>query len=48
MSAGEVIADMDMVGTLEVDVMSEAIVNAVRHAKGAYGFRGFFIDQEGK
>lgn len=40
MSVGEVMADMDMVGTLAADVMSEAILNAVKHAKGAYGFRG--------
>lgn len=39
---------MHMVRILEADVMSEAIVNAVRHAKEAYEFRGFFIDQEGK
>lgn len=40
MSVGGVMADMDMVGTLAADVMSEAILNAVKSAKGAYGFRG--------
>jgi L-aminopeptidase/D-esterase-like protein len=38
MSVGEVCADLDMVATLSADVMAEAILNAVRHAKSAYGF----------
>jgi len=37
-SAGEVSADQDLVGTLAAEVVSEAIANAVRHAEGAYGF----------
>ena len=37
-SAGEVSADQDLVGTLTAEVVSEAIANAVRHAEGAYGF----------
>lgn len=37
-SAGEVSADQDLVGTLAAEVVSEAIANAVRHAQGAYGF----------
>ncbi|WP_405322384.1 P1 family peptidase [Frisingicoccus sp.] len=37
LSVGNVSADPDMVGTLAADVMSEAIINAVKHAKSAYG-----------
>lgn len=38
MSVGNIEADMDMVGTLAADVMSEAIVRAVKSAESAYGF----------
>lgn len=37
MSTGTVAADMDMVGTLAADVMSEAILRAVNSAESAYG-----------
>ena len=38
LSVGEVSADMDLVGTLAADAMSEAIVRAIESAQGAYGF----------
>lgn len=38
MSVGTVQADMDMVGTLAADVMSEAILSAVKNAQTAYGY----------
>ena len=38
MSVGTVQADMDMVGTLAADVMSEAILSAVKNAEPAYGY----------
>ncbi|MBQ0078314.1 MAG: P1 family peptidase [Eubacterium sp.] len=38
LSVGKVDADLDMVGTLAAEVMSEAIVRAVSSAEGAYGF----------
>jgi L-aminopeptidase/D-esterase-like protein len=37
LSLGEVAADLDMVSTLASDVMAQAIVNAVRAARTAYG-----------
>ena len=37
-SVGSVKADQDLVGTLAAEVVSEAILNAVRHAESAYGF----------
>ena len=39
-STGSIPADQDLVGTLAADVMSEAILRAVRSAKSAYGFMG--------
>lgn len=38
MSVGDVEADMDMVGTLASDVMTEAIIRAVNSAETAYGY----------
>ncbi len=38
LSTGDVNADMDLVGTLAAEVMSEAITRAVYSAKSAYGF----------
>ena len=38
LSVGGVKADMDVVGTLAAEVVSEAIVRAVRGAESAYGF----------
>lgn len=38
LSVGTVAADCDMVGTLAADVMSEAILCAVRSAESAYGY----------
>ena len=38
LSIGDLIADMDMVGTLAADVVSEAILRAVMSAESAYGF----------
>ncbi len=37
-SAGDVAADQDLVGTLAAEVTSEAILRAVAAAEGAYGF----------
>ena len=37
-SVGKVSADMDLTGTLAAEVMSEAIIRAVKSAKSAYGF----------
>ena len=37
-SAGSVAADLDLVGTLAAEVVSEAIIRAVDSAQGAYGF----------
>lgn len=39
LSAGNVKADQDLVGTLAADVVSEAIIRAVYSAGGAYGFK---------
>jgi L-aminopeptidase/D-esterase-like protein len=41
MSLGELDADLDMVSTLAADVMAKAILNAVKHAKGAYGLPAY-------
>ena len=38
LSTGDVNADMDLVGTVAAEVMSEAITRAVYSAKSAYGF----------
>lgn len=38
MSVGTVQADMDMLGTLAADVMSEAILSAVKNAETAYDY----------
>ena len=38
LSAGDVPADQDLVGTLAAEVMSEAVLRAVRSAESAYGF----------
>ena len=38
LSAGRVKADQDVVGTLAAQVFSEAILCAVKSAKGAYGY----------
>ena len=37
-SAGDVQADQDLVGTLASEVISEAIIRAVENAKSAYGY----------
>ena len=37
-SAGDVIADQEVVGTLAAEVISEAIISAVQNAESAYGF----------
>lgn len=39
MSVGDVKADINVVGTLACDVMEKAIINAVKSAKSAYGFK---------
>ena len=39
LSVGNVEADMDMVGTLACDVMSEAICRAITSCESAYGFK---------
>lgn len=41
LSVGTVEADQDMVGTLAADMMSEAIIAAVRNAEGAYGYPAY-------
>ena len=38
LSVGDVPADQDLVGTLAAEVMSEAVLRAVRSAESAYGF----------
>ena len=38
LSVGNIAADCDMVGTLAADVMSEAILSAVKNAESAYGY----------
>ena len=37
-SAGEIRADQDLVGTLAAEMISEAIIRAVQNAESAYGF----------
>ena len=37
-SVGDVKVDQNLVGTLAADVMSEAIIRAVKGAESAYGF----------
>jgi L-aminopeptidase/D-esterase-like protein len=39
MSAGNITADLDMIGTLAAQVMSEAITRAVMSAESAYGLK---------
>ncbi len=39
MSVGDFKADINVVGTLACDVMEKAIINAVKSAKSAYGFK---------
>lgn len=41
LSTGTVAADCDMVGTLAADIMSEAILCAVKHAESAYGYPAY-------
>lgn len=41
LSVGEVLADLDMVGTLASQVMSEAIINAVKNAESMYGLKSW-------
>ncbi|MBQ3907149.1 MAG: P1 family peptidase, partial [Lachnospiraceae bacterium] len=38
LSVGELSADQDLVGTLAAEVMSEAILRAVKSAESAYGY----------
>ena len=38
LSVGDVSADLDFVGALAAEVMSEAIIRSVRSAEGAYGY----------
>ncbi len=40
-STGEIVADQDLVGTLAAEVMSEAIIKAVKSAESAYGYPGY-------
>ncbi|MDO4325482.1 MAG: P1 family peptidase [bacterium] len=46
MSVGDVEANQDVVGTLAAQVMSEAIIRAVKHAEPAYGYRAWKELQE--
>lgn len=41
LSAGNIAADCDMVGTLAADIMSEAILCAVKKAESAYGYPAY-------
>lgn len=41
LSVGNVSADIDMVGTLAADVMSEAIIKAITSATAAYGYPSY-------
>ena len=38
LSVGNIVADCDMIGTLAADVMSEAILAAVKNTESAYGY----------
>ena len=40
-STGEILADQDLVGTLASEVMSEAIIKAVKSSESAYGYPGY-------
>ncbi len=40
-SVGDIKADMNLVGTLAAEVVSEAITRGVKSAKGAYGFKSY-------
>lgn len=41
LSVGQVTANLDMVGTLAADIMSEAIIRAIKHATPAYGLTSY-------
>lgn len=41
LSVGDVDANLDMVGTLAADIMSEAIIRAIKHATSAYGLTSY-------
>lgn len=41
LSVGQVKADLDMIGTLAADVMSEAIMVAIKSAKSEYGYPAY-------
>ena len=41
LSVGNIAADCDMVGTLAADVMSEAILSAVKNVESAYGYLAY-------
>ena len=41
LSSGTISADIDLVGTLAAEVVSEAITNAVTSCEGAYGFKSY-------
>lgn len=41
LSTGDIAADCDMIGTLAADVMSEAILCAVKKAESAYGYPAY-------
>ena len=39
MSIGDIIADINVVGTLAVRVMEQAIMNAIKHTRPCYGLK---------
>lgn len=48
LATGEVEASVDLVGTLSADVLAEAVVRAVQHAKGAGGLPAYADLQAGE
>lgn len=48
LSVGEVDADIDLVGTLAAEIVSEAIIRAIESCEGAYGFPSAKDFHEGK
>ena len=48
LSAGNIQADIDLVGTLAAELVSEAITRAVKSCEGAYGFPSYRDIMNGK
>lgn len=41
LSTGDIEADLTSIGSIGAEVMSDAIVNAIKNAKSAYGYMGY-------